>query len=103
MTEQSTENEKAGKPGKAGRIKNPHPPAESPTQLKKRVKATTSPTLAAHGERPLRSRIKAGSSAPAASLPSEPGTPAKKAPAKKAAAKKAPAKKTASPKAGDSK
>jgi hypothetical protein len=82
---------------KQKRIKNPHPTDETPVQLKKRIKATASPTLAAHAT----SRIKAGSSAPAASLPSEPGTPAKKASsAKKAAAKKAPAK-PAAPKAAE--
>lgn len=95
-----TENEKTTQ---SGRIKNPRPPAETPVQLKKRIKATASPTLTAHAK----SRIKAGSSAPAASLPSVPGTPAKKTAAKRAT-RKAPTKKTATkkataPKAGDSK
>lgn len=79
-----TENEKTTQ---SGRIKNPRPLAETPVQLKK--------------------RIKAGSSAPAASLPPVPGTPAKKTTAKratkKAPANKTTAKKAAAPKAGDGK
>lgn len=76
------------------RVKNPHP-AETPVQIKKRIKAERSVTLAARAE----SRDKAGSSGSASALSSSPG--ARKSTTKKAAAKKAPAK--SAEKAADSK
>lgn len=74
------------------RIKNPYPPAETPVQIFKRVKAEARMRPAA---------IEAGSPAPAASLPSGSGTPAKKTTAKRT--RKAPAKKTTAKKAAASK
>lgn len=77
---------------KSKRVKNPYP-VETPMQIKKRIKATASPTLAAAAE----VRVKAGSPGPAAALPS--GSGARKSAAKKASAKRPAAKKTAAKKA----
>lgn len=77
---------------KTERVKNPYP-AETPVQIKKRIKATASPTLAAAST----VRVKAGPPGPAAALPS--GSEARKPAAKKTPAKRPAAKKAAEKKA----